>query len=421
MRKPLKLSIIIVSYNVRGYLEQCLDSVKNAAATIESEIFVVDNNSIDGSADMVEQKFPEVKLIRNRENRGFSKANNQALPLVQSKYVLFLNPDTLVEKRTFKVCIDFMDSHPDAGAMGVKMIDRKGKFLPESKRSLPTPMVAFYKITGFTAIFPRSERFGRYYLGHLNSEMTHKIDVLTGAFFFTRKEAIDKAGWFDEDFFMYGEDIDLSCRLLNNSYNIYYHPGTAIIHYKGESTRKSSINYVLTFYKAMIIYARKHFDSPGTFFLLFLLYIAIYFRAFLSISKRIFSRLLLPAIDAVAIYTGCLLIPSTWENHFFPAIQGYPDENQTVLIPAIISIWIISVYFSGGYTNPLKITSTLRGLIYGSLAILMIYAMLSTDWYLKTATILPLTIWAGLVTSIIRMIPWFVRKLTKNRSGEWFM
>lgn len=285
----MKLSVIIVSYNVRNFLEECLHSVIRAASGIDTEVYVVDNNSADGSAEMVALVFPEVRLITNNTNPGFSRANNQAIAHAIGDYVLFLNPDTLVREETFRVCIDFMDSRPDAGAMGVKMINGKGRYLPESKRAVPTPLVAFYKIGGLTALFPRSGRFGKYYLGHLDENKTHRVQVLTGAFFFTRREVLDKAGWFDEDFFMYGEDIDLSCRILQNGYTIWYHPETSIIHYKGESTRKSTINYVLIFYRAMIIYTKKYFSSPGASMLLFMLHTAIWFRASLSIIKRVFA------------------------------------------------------------------------------------------------------------------------------------
>lgn len=287
----MKLSVIIVSFNVKPFLERCLYTVYKAATGIESEIFVIDNNSYDGSAEMVADKFPSVNLISNIVNAGFSKANNQALHYARGEFVLFLNPDTLVSEESIRECLKFMESNPGAGAVGVKMTDGKGKFLPESKRSLPTPMVALCKIIGLTALFPRSRIFGRYYLGYLDNNQTHEIEVLTGAFFFTRKKVLDKAGWFDEDFFMYGEDIDLSYRILKQNFSIYYHPVTEIIHFKGESTRKSSINYVLTFYRAMIIYTKKHFNFPGAFLLLFFVYTAICFRASLSIAGRIFGRL----------------------------------------------------------------------------------------------------------------------------------
>ncbi len=400
----MKLSVIIVSYNVKNFLENCLYSVRKAAFGIDADIFVVDNNSADGSADMVEEKFAGVTLIRNTANLGFSKANNQALPYAKGEYILFLNPDTLVGETTFRECIDFMDRHPDAGAMGVRMNDGKGKFLPESKRSIPTPMVAFYKIGGLASMFPRSEIFGRYYLGHLDKDKTHEIEVLTGAFFFARKEALDRTGWFDEDFFMYGEDIDLSIRLLKNNYRLWYYPGTSITHYKGESTRKSSINYVLVFYRAMIIYSRKHFDPGGTFMLLLLLYIAIWFRAGLSISGRVIRRSILPTLDAGIICAGYLLIPSKWEAQLSLTGGVYPEESRLVLIPALILVWVVSIYLTGGYRNPPDISAALRGLFYGSVAILLVYAMLNTDWYVKIATILPLAVLTALIASLARML-----------------
>ena len=249
----MDLSIIIVNYNVRYFLDQCLHSVQQAIKKLEeeqlqAEVSVVDNNSVDGSAGEVRQKFPWVKLIENRENVGFAKANNQALAVSSGRYILLLNPDTVVEEDTFSKCISFMDSHPDAGALGVKMIDGKGAFLPESKRALPTPWVSFYKMFGLSRLFPRSRRYARYHLGHLDRDQTHPVDVLAGAFMFLRKETLEKTGYLDESFFMYGEDIDLSYRISQAGYHNYYFPESTIIHYKGESTKKGSLNYVKIFY-----------------------------------------------------------------------------------------------------------------------------------------------------------------------------
>jgi GT2 family glycosyltransferase len=248
----MKLSVIIVNYNVIHFLEQCLLSVQKAISGLEVEVFVVDNNSVDGSVSMVREKFPWVNLIANNDNPGFSKANNQAIKVSKGEYVLLLNPDTVVEEDTFSKCIAFMDQHPDAGGLGVKMVDGKGEFLPESKRGLPTPEVAFYKLSGLSRLFPKSKRFGQYHLTYLSREETHKIDVLSGAFMMMRRETLEKSGLLDETFFMYGEDIDLSYRIKLAGYNNYYFPETRIIHYKGESTKKSSVNYVYTFYNAMV-------------------------------------------------------------------------------------------------------------------------------------------------------------------------
>ena len=263
MTQP-KLSVVIVNFNVRHFLEQCLQSVIRACNDIPSEIFVVDNNSVDGSVARIKAAFPEVILIENHENLGFSKANNQAIRKASGEYILLLNPDTVVEEDTFTKVIRFMDEHPDAGALGVKMIDGKGHFLPESKRALPTPWVSFYKISGLSALFPKSEKFGRYHLGYLDPDQIHQVDVLPGAFMLLRQRTLKKIGLLDETFFMYGEDIDLSFRITQAGYHNYYFPETTIIHYKGESTKKGSINYVKVFYQAMIIFADKHFSKQNS-------------------------------------------------------------------------------------------------------------------------------------------------------------
>jgi GT2 family glycosyltransferase len=212
----VKLSIVIVNYNVKHFIEQCLISVFKAVTNINAEVFVVDNNSVDGSCAMIKKRFPAVKLIENTANHGFSYANNQAIRKATGEYVLLLNPDTVVEEDSFEKCIDFMDKNRDTGGLTVKMIDGKGNFLPESKRALPTPIVSFYKIFGLTSLFPRSKRFAKYYLGHLSNEEINEIEILPGAYMFLRKETLEKTGYLDEDYFMYGEDIDLSYKITKS-------------------------------------------------------------------------------------------------------------------------------------------------------------------------------------------------------------
>ncbi|MEL6867301.1 MAG: glycosyltransferase family 2 protein, partial [Bacteroidota bacterium] len=240
----MKLSVIIVNYNVKYFLEQALLSVRKAAARVETEVFVVDNNSVDESVSMVREKFPEVILIANKDNPGFSIANNQAIRQSNGEYVLLLNPDTVVEEDTFEKCVAFMDAHPRAGALGVKMIDGSGAFLPESKRGFPSPLVAFYKTFGLSRLFPKSQIFNHYHLGYLDKDENHEVEVLAGAFMFLRASVLEKVGLLDETFFMYGEDIDLSYRIVKAGYKNYYFSATTIIHYKGESTKKGSLNYV---------------------------------------------------------------------------------------------------------------------------------------------------------------------------------
>lgn len=369
------VSIIIVNYNVAYFLEQCLNSVFAALKNCSGEVFVVDNNSIDNSVELVREKFPQVHLMANKENLGFSKANNQAMRKAKGRYVLLLNPDTVVEEDTFSQCIDFMDSHPEAGGLGVRMIDGKGNFLPESKRGLPTPSVAFYKIFGISRLFPKSKRFGKYHLGYLNEFETNEVEVLSGAFMWMRKSALDKVGLLDEAFFMYGEDIDLSYRIQLGGYKNFYFPKTQIIHYKGESTKKSSINYVFVFYRAMVIFAKKHFSQKNAELFSFLINLAIYFRAGIAIANRFVRKAVLPLFDFTVIVGTLLLYTGIWEKEHI----SFPQEILFYAIPAYVIIWMINVLYSGGYDKPVKMIHFFKGTIIGTLIILAIYALLPKD------------------------------------------
>lgn len=255
----MKLSVIIVSYNVRHYLEQCLDSVLRASQGMEVDVWVVDNCSSDQSVGLLRERFPEVHFIENEENVGFARANNQAIRLSQSEYVLLLNPDTIVGEDVLRGCTDFLDAHPEAGATGTMMLNRNGSFAPESRRSVPTPSTSFYKLVGLCSMFPNSRRFGRYYLGFLDRNSTSEIEIISGAFFMLRRKALEQVGLLSEDYFMYGEDIDLSYSLLQAGWKNFYQP-LRILHYKGESTQKASFRYVHSFYNAMIIFFDRHFS-----------------------------------------------------------------------------------------------------------------------------------------------------------------
>ena len=400
----MKLSVIIVNYNVRNFLEQCLFALEKAIKNINAEIFVVDNNSVDGSCAMVRKKFPHIPLIENKKNNGFSFACNQAIRISKGEYILLINPDTVVEEDTLKKSIGFMDSHPDSGGLGVKMIDGKGNFLPESKRALPTPGVAFYKIFGLSKLFPKSKIFGKYHLGYLDREEIHEVEILPGAFMLLRKKALDKIGLLDEDFFMYGEDIDLSYRLLKEGYKNYYFPKTTIIHYKGESTKKGSINYVLLFYKAMIIFARKHFSKKNATLLSILINVAIYFRAILAILKRFFNKIFLPLFDTVIIYFGYLIIIPHWEKFRFPNGGTYPKEFIQYVVPAYIIIWLTSIFSTGGYEKPVKLFNVIKGILTGTLFIIIIYALLPEYLRFSRALILFGAILAIFSLLIIRII-----------------
>ena len=401
----MDLSVIIVNYNVKHFIVQCLHSVQEAIKDIKAEIIVVDNNSVDGSCSSIKEKFPFVKLIENNHNEGFAKANNQAIKISGGKYILLLNPDTVVEDDSFIKLIKFADEHPEAGGIGVKMIDGKGKFLPESKRALPTPSVAFYKIFGLSKMFPHSKRFGRYHLGHLDKDQIHEVEILSGAFMFLRKEALNKAGLLDEDFFMYGEDIDLSWRIIKAGYKNYYFPETTIIHYKGESTKKSSVNYVVVFYNAMIIFAKKHFLEKNARIFTFLIRIAIYFRAFLAISRRFIRTILYPLIDALFIFAGFYIIKPLWEQYRFEdQANHYPDEFLFIAVPAYIIVWFISMYFSSAYEKPVKIKDILKGLSTGTIIIVLVYSLLNENLRFSRALIILGYLWSMITLTGYRII-----------------
>ena len=260
----MKLSVVIVNYNVSHYLLQCVDSLSHALRGTDSEVIVVDNHSRDNSVTLLRQYHPEVRIVENLHNLGFAKANNIAIRQSRGEYVLLLNPDTIVSESVVKGVISFLDSHPDAGSAGVRMLNADGTVAPESRRGVPTPMTAFYKLSGLCGMFPNSRRFGRYYLGHLPWDSPQQIEVVSGAFCMLRTSVLKKVGLLDEDYFMYGEDIDLSYRILKSGATNWYVPET-ILHYKGESTHKSSFRYVHVFYQAMHIFFRKHFSHLGLF------------------------------------------------------------------------------------------------------------------------------------------------------------
>lgn len=303
----LKLSVIIVNYNVKYYLDQCIRSVlrafeemKKASSSDSSvnedvaEIIVVDNHSADGSVDYLEKRYPQmlypmVRFVRSAHNLGFARANNIAIRQSRGEYVLLLNPDTIVGEDALKASVDFMDAHEEAGAVGVRMLGAQGRRAMESRRGLPTPMVSFFKMLGFCNRWPHHRLFGKYYMGYLPWDEPCQIEVVSGAYCMLRRKALDEVGLLDEDFFMYGEDIDLSYRVLKGGYHNYYLP-VDILHYKGESTQKSSFRYVHVFYEAMLIFFRKHY-SGMTFLLSLPIKTAIYAKALMALVGMLSERM----------------------------------------------------------------------------------------------------------------------------------
>ena len=405
----MKLSVIIVNYNVRHFLEQALLSVRKAAQRVPTEVYVVDNNSVDDSVRMVQEKFPEVKLIANQDNPGFSIANNQAIRQSSGEYVLLLNPDTVVEEDTFECCCNFMDAHPDAGALGVRMIDGGGNFLPESKRGFPSPWVAFAKTFGLARLFPQSRLFNHYHLGYLPEHETHEVEVLAGAFMFMRRTALEEVGLLDETFFMYGEDIDLSYRIIKGGYKNYYLPETTIIHYKGESTKKGSLNYVKAFYQAMIIFARKHFQGRQASMFVAMLNMAIYLRAFITLVSNLFRRVYLPLIEGALMYLGLVVLEQFWANYHFNDPDYYDPAIRYLNYPLYVLIWLAGNFFAGAYDEPFRLRRLLRGLFSGTLVLAATYGFLEDQYRSSRALILLGAAWAFGATILTRFLLYFLR------------
>lgn len=364
-----KLAIVIVNYNVKFFLEQALITVQKATQGIKAQTIVVDNNSVDGSLEMLQEKFPNVTVIANKENVGFSRANNQGIVIADAEFILLLNPDTVLEEDTLIKCVQFMEQHPNAGALGVKMIDGKGNFLPESKRGLPTPEVAFYKLFGFSKLFPKSKVFGKYHLTYLDKDKTHEVEVLSGAYMFIRREALDKTGFLDETFFMYGEDVDLSYRITQAGYKNYYFADTSIIHYKGESTQKTSIKYIWTFYQSMMIFAKKHFSSNRAKTLSAIINTGIYLKISLELVKQRVKMLLPFVLEILAVWAIMVPLSAYWGVHIKGVPHFFDDLYFYILLPLYGVMWVLVTYFSGGYDKPFNVTKIARGVFVATVII----------------------------------------------------
>jgi GT2 family glycosyltransferase len=410
----VKISIVIVSYQVKHFLDLCLRSVLRATADIDAEIWVVDNASQDGTVAHVREHYPTVKLIANEGNPGFSTANNQAITQCTGDYILILNPDTVLAEDTLHSCISFMESHANAGAIGVRMVDGTGVFLPESKRALPTPLVAFYKIFGLSSLFPKSKLFGKYHLGYLPQTENHPVDVLSGAYMFFRKEVLDKIGLFDETFFMYGEDIDLSYRVTLGGYQNYYLADTSIIHYKGESTKKGSLNYVRVFYQAMVIFYQKHFGAKYARAFGILVQVAVILRAMMAVAARVLASAYLFMIDALLGFIGIYTLIQYWAASIKNLPQYYPTQFIVLVVPIYIATWIISAYYSGGYEKPFRITTSLRGIAVGTVIIAAIYGFLPETWRFSRSIIMLGAVWMAVVMGCTRILYNLIRHRTIN-------
>ncbi|MEX1055052.1 MAG: glycosyltransferase family 2 protein, partial [Rhodothermales bacterium] len=366
----LDLTVVIVNYNVREFLEQALRSVYRAGEHLSMEVFVVDNNSVDGSSAMVRADFPEAHLIVNEANVGFSRANNQAIRLARGRFVLILNPDTIVQEDTFGTLIRFMNEHPNAGAVGCKILHPDGSFARESRRSFPTPRVAFYRLVGLASLFPRSRTFGRYNMTYLPEDQVSEVDALSGSCMVVRRDALygsftgtgSGAGLLDEDFFMYGEDLDWCYRIQQAGWKIFYTPETQIIHYKGESTKRGELRYVRLFYGAMLQFSEKHFESRYSGLFAVLVKMGIVFRAAASLLGKASRRFSWPILDFTVVYAcaaAAAVVHSTLLNAepsplFFAAVA-----------PSYALGSVAGTAAAGGYGHRRRIRSVWVGVLLG--------------------------------------------------------
>lgn len=371
----MKLSVIIVNYNVKYFLEHCLCSVKKAIEAIDAEVFVVDNASTDKSYEYLNFKFPFIQWILNPTNVGFAAANNLALEKAKGDCILFLNPDTIVPEDCFIKCIHHFENNATTGALGLKMLDGGGKFLPESKRSFPTPMVSLFKLTGLSFLFPKSKIFGKYHLGNLDKNKNHEVDVLAGAFFMVRKEIIQKLNGFDETFFMYGEDVDLSFRIQQLGYKNIYFSESSIIHFKGESTKKGSLNYVRMFYNAMNVFVTKHYSGSKAKTFSIFIKTAIWFRAIISAFFQFITKAGLPILDTFLIVASFYLVKNIWVYNIREGLEFVPQIVNTAL-PVFSVLFLITSWMAGMYDKTFKLQNAIYAAAFSIIVLLAFYSLL---------------------------------------------
>ena len=398
----MKLSIVIVNYNVKEFLTQCLDSIFKSQTQYDYEVIIVDNSSKDSGRDQLCATFEHIIWVDNIENVGFGRANNQGFSLAKGVYTLILNPDTVLQEDTIEKCVSYLMAHPKVGGLGIKGIDGSGQFLPESKRALPTPLVALWKITGLSSIFPKSSVFARYHLGHLSPEENHEVDILVGCFMMIPTELLLSVGGFDPQYFMYGEDIDLSYELQKTGHKNIYFSESQIIHYKGESTKRGSLNYVRMFYKAMVLFAKKQFTGSSAAAYSLLIYLGIYLRAALAIAARLGKSTLTPLLDAVVLYAILNTIKSYWEqNHRFIHGGSYPDLYTYTIQGSYVLAWLFGLWLSGVYFKNNRPIVMVRSMIATTLILGFFYGLLPEELRFSRALLM-----LGALGGLSAMLGW---------------
>ncbi|MCW8850915.1 MAG: glycosyltransferase, partial [Melioribacteraceae bacterium] len=361
----IDLSIIIVNYNVKEFLLNLLESIQHATNNISSEIIVVDNNSNDGSISAVNHKFPSVKTIANNENIGFGKANNQGLEISKGKFILLINPDTLVRENTFHEMIKFLNENPNVGLAGCKVLNPDGTLQLACRRSFPGPWVSLTKVIGLSKLFPNNKLFAKYNLTYLPEDESYEVDAVSGSFMMLTREAYEKTKGFDPDFFMYGEDLDLCFRVQKNGMKVFYYSGTEIIHYKGESTKRSTIDETGIFYDAMHLFVKKHLSN--SFLVEAILQFGILIRkffAFANLNKYIIIGI---TFDFISFYLLINVAENLHSNERWP---GFPEifKPWVYIIPALFQV-IISALFGSYKKSSLSVLRSFISLLLGMLVI----------------------------------------------------
>lgn len=382
----MKLSVVIVNYNVKYFLEQCLHSVCKAAAAQPTEIIVVDNRSTDGSLDYLRPRFPAVRFVDSETNAGFGTACNRGLREATGEYILFLNPDTLVAEDSFAASISFFEARPRCGALGVKMLDGSGAFLKESKRAFPSPLTSLFKLAGLSSLFPQSKVFSRYHLGHLPKEQDHEVDVLAGAYLLTTRAVLQNVGAFDEAFFMYGEDVDLSYRIQKAGYQNWYCAQTAIIHFKGESTKRGSLNYVRMFYQAMNVFVQKHYGGAKAGLFRLCIRVAIWLRAAVAAFFKLLRWTGTAAVDAALILFSFWAVKEAWTALVRTDVV-YPDKLLLVSFPLFTLLYLVAAYYAGLYDRHYKRGRVLRATAVATVVLLAVYALLPERYRFSRAVV----------------------------------
>ncbi len=409
---PIDISIIIVNYNVKEFAANLLESLEKAKIRFRLEIFLVDNASSDGSISYLKRRYPDVIFIENRENTGFGKANNQAIRLARGTYTLLINPDTIVRQDTLQVMYRHMEAHPETAAAGCKMLNPDGTFAFESRRSVPTPMSALWKILGLTRLFPRSKRFSAYYMGAEDENKPGRVPVLSGAFMFFRTEVLKEAGGFDEQFFMYGEDIDLCYRVRQMGWEIDYVPETSIIHYKGESTKKENLDYVVTFNKAMYLFFRKHYNFGYTLFFRIFILSGIVMKGVASYMSAVIKKLAQPITDLVVLNFLVILF-FIWRYEIAPPDIISLYHIQYLFVNLLLSVIFVgsAVYYDLYGKNRFSIPAAIKSTVIAFAGVVVITFFLR-DFAFSRLILLLSCIAGVLILSIIRLV-----KINRSRKA----